>query len=70
MEFGWFINKNNIYNIWGCLALTGTMSWYIDASRIRWKSLNTYRTINAVELSTMTFEDAMAFVGADLAVAA
>jgi len=41
-----------------------------DASRIRWKSLNTYQTINAVELSTMTFEDVMSFVGADYAVAA
>jgi hypothetical protein len=36
-----------------------------------WKSLNTYQTINAnVELSTMTFEDVMSFVGADYAVAA
>ena len=41
-----------------------------DAGRIRWKSLNTYQTINAVELSTMTFEDVMSFVGADYAVAA
>jgi len=45
------------------------MSWLI-ASRVRWKSVNTYRTINDVELSTMTFEDAMAFVGADYALAA
>ena len=35
-----------------------------------WKSLNTYQTINAVELSTMTFEDVMSFVGADYAIAA
>ena len=28
------------------------------------------KTINGVELSTMTWEDAMAFVGADYAVAA
>ena len=42
----------------------------IDASRVKWKSLNTYWTINVEELSTMTFEDAMAFVGSDYAVAA
>lgn len=32
--------------------------------------LISYRTINAEELSSWTFADAMAFVGADLAVAA
>jgi len=41
-----------------------------DASRVRWKSVTTYQTTNAVELSTMTWEDAMSFVGADYAVAA
>ena len=33
-------------------------------------SLILYRKINAEELSSFTFEDAMAFVGADYAVAA
>jgi hypothetical protein len=33
-------------------------------------SLNLYKTITDVELSTWTYEDLMAFMGADLAVAA
>jgi hypothetical protein len=41
-----------------------------DASRVRWKSVNTYRTIKGEEKSSFTFEDALAFVGADYAVAA
>jgi len=41
-----------------------------DASRVRWKSLNTYRTISGEEKSSFTFEDALAFVGAEYAVAA
>ena len=51
-------------------ALSVESSVDTTASKVRWKPLNTYRTINAVELSTMTFEDAMAFVGADYALAA
>jgi hypothetical protein len=50
--------------------LIGRVNHCDDASRVRWKSLNTYRTINAEELSSFTFEDAMAFVGAEYAVAA
>jgi hypothetical protein len=41
-----------------------------DASRVRWKSLNTYRTISGEEKSSFTFEDALAFVGVEYAVAA
>jgi hypothetical protein len=41
-----------------------------DASRVRWKSLNTYQIINGEEKSSFTFEDALAFVGAEYAVAA
>ena len=33
-------------------------------------ALVNYKTINDVELSTMTFDDVMSFVGADYAVAA
>ena len=48
------------------------MTGSIDASKVRWKPLKTYQTINAnVELSTMTFEDAMAWMESfDYAVAA
>jgi hypothetical protein len=41
-----------------------------DSSRVRWKSVNTYRTTRGEEKSSFTFEDAMAFVGAEYAVAA
>lgn len=52
--------------------LTEMMTERIDASKVRWKPLKTYQTINAdVELSTMTFEDAMAWMESfDYAVAA
>jgi hypothetical protein len=51
--------------------LTGIINSIVDASMVRWKSLNTYLTINDVELSTMTFEDAMAWMESfDYAVAA
>jgi hypothetical protein len=41
-----------------------------DASRVRWKSVNTYRNLDGREISNFTFEDAMAFVGAEYALAA
>ena len=52
--------------------LTEMMTERIDASKVRWKPLKTYQTTNAdVELSTMTFEDAMAWMESfDYAVAA
>jgi hypothetical protein len=48
------------------------MTGSIDASKVRWKPLKTYQTISAdVELSTMTFGDAMAWMESfDYAVAA
>jgi hypothetical protein len=36
-----------------------------DSSRVRWKSLKTYQTTTGREISNFTFEDAMAFVGAE-----
>lgn len=52
--------------------LTEMMTGSIDASKVRWKPLKTYQTISAdVELSTMTFGDAMAWMESfDYAVAA
>jgi hypothetical protein len=52
--------------------LTGMKTGCIDASKVRWKPLKTYQTISAdVELSTMTFGDAMAWMESfDYAVAA
>ena len=52
--------------------LTDMKTGCIDASKVRWKPLKTYQTISAnVELSTMTFEDAMAWMDSfDYAVAA
>ncbi len=52
--------------------MTGMKTGCIDASKVRWKPLKTYQTISAyVELSTMTFEDAMAWMNSfDYAVAA
>jgi hypothetical protein len=41
-----------------------------DASRVRWKSVKTYRNLDGREISNFTFEDAMAFVGAEYALAA
>jgi hypothetical protein len=52
--------------------LTGIVISIVDASKVRWKPLKTYQTISAnVELSTMTFGDAMAWMDSfDYAVAA
>jgi len=53
----------------GHTGIDSEMKIILHADKVR-MSLNTYKTINAEELSSFTFDDAMAFVGADYAVAA
>jgi hypothetical protein len=53
------------FEIWAWPVLTGKMRVSFDASRVRWKSVKTYQQLDGREISTFTFEDAMAFVGAE-----
>jgi len=57
--------------IWGCLGIDCDERHSITRSGKVLKPLKSRnQTINDVELSTWTFDDVMAFVGADYAVAA
>ena len=72
----YIINIKYLYNsyiyiiIWGCHGFDCDENGSTTRRQKCQMSLNLYKTITDVELSTWTFDDVMSFMGADLAVAA